>query len=188
LTSKQACVYRNTEQISQQGGSSSVSSISQTQVNDANSQPNFVTPASSSGTSHSGSSIPAYRALNDGTGALSSLQDSCEPTLNSILVVCRAHPSLADDFSNLPLDSLYGFVMDSSESYFGWDIGDTELEYMKTLNSHAPNTPPETLLLTEALEAPIETPRHVNSHAIQVSLSSAPDTRDSQPADSPWVS
>jgi hypothetical protein len=107
--------------------------------------------------------------------------------------VCRrgANPSTAHNFSNIPLDSLYDFVIDSSESYLGWDFGDTELDPMKTLNSHAPNTPPQNWFPTDAtypMALPTETAEYERDPASSTALPSPPTTRDSQPADSPWVS
>ncbi|KIM99147.1 hypothetical protein OIDMADRAFT_56312 [Oidiodendron maius Zn] len=171
LASKQACVYRNTEQILQRNHSPLLSSTNQISVNHANSHATFNIPASSSRIALSDPPNTTYMTLNDNPGVLPPLQDSI------------------DDFSNLPLESLYGFVMDSSENYFGWDIGDTELDHMKSLNSHAPNTPPENSLSSEftySLDPPTQTRSRGRDTAALLSFPSPPDTRDSQPADSPW--
>lgn len=96
----------------------------------------------------------------------------------------------ADDFFNLPLDSLPGLNL-FSEEYFGWDIGYTELDHMKALNTHAPNTPYADWLPIDAFN-----PSSAMTGA-ETSKSNAPSpipqdssrtVGDAQPADSPWVS
>ena len=183
-------MYRNTEQILQRNHSPSLSSTGQISASHANSHSTFNIPASSSRIALSDPSNTTYMTLNDNPGVIPPLQDSSELFLPSILSVGRADFAVVDDFSNLPLESLYGFVMDSSENYFGWDIGDTELDHMKSLNSHAPNTPPENSLSSEftySLDAPTQTRSRGRDTAALLSFPSPPDTRDSQPADSPWV-
>lgn len=102
-----------------------------------------------------------------------------------------ANSLMADDFSTLPLESLYGFVMDSSDSYLGWGMDSTELDHMNTLNTHAPNSPPANWLATNSFDSAgiisreLEYSREPTSAA---SVSSHSSARDSQPADSPWVS
>lgn len=81
--------------------------------------------------------------------------------------------------------------MDSSESYFGWEIGDTELDHLKTLNSHAPNTPPDNWFptdVTNSMELTTQSLEYERVFTPTTSLASPQTTRDSQPADSPWVS
>jgi hypothetical protein len=100
-------------------------------------------------------------------------------------------PSMTDDFSSLPLESLYGFVMDSSDSYLGWGLDSTESDHMNTLNTHAPNTPPANWFTTNALdpEAFLGQASEFNRGPVpHTSPSSHPIARDAQPADSPWVS
>lgn len=94
----------------------------------------------------------------------------------------------ADNFSNLPLDSLYDFIMDSSESYFGWDLSEEETDHMKTLNSNAPNTPPAEWLTANSLHS--NEPPENRENTVQPSelLYSSHLIRDAQPTDTPWVS
>lgn len=93
---------------------------------------------------------------------------------------------MVDDFSTLPLESLYGFVMDSSDSYLGWGMDSTELDHMNTLNTHAPNSPPANWFPSNSFESAgvlIPDPEYGREP-----LPSHSGVRDSQPADSPWVS
>lgn len=95
-----------------------------------------------------------------------------------------------DTFSGLPLDSLYGFAMDSSKSYFGWELDDTT-DYLRTLNTDAPNTPPGYWLSSDSAHSmafPAPKPIYERESAIYNHLPSPAATRDSQPADTPWVS
>lgn len=81
--------------------------------------------------------------------------------------------------------------MDASESYFGWEIGDTELDHLRTLNSAAPNTPPENRSLfdlTSHITPSVHTESYERESSLASSLQASSATRDSQPADSPWVS
>lgn len=82
--------------------------------------------------------------------------------------------------------------MDSSDNYFGWELGDTE-GYLRTLNSDAPNTPPGYWLpvdpnATTSAVSPTQAVGSDSQTDISVDIMSAAATRDSQPADSPWVS
>ncbi|KAL1962696.1 hypothetical protein VTN77DRAFT_9240 [Rasamsonia byssochlamydoides] len=93
-----------------------------------------------------------------------------------------------DDFSNLPLDTLYDVIMDSSESYFGWNITEEEMDNMKTLNTNAPNTPPANWLPANAYDSALQT-RAKEQDTAEV-LSALPPSshliRDAQPTDTPW--
>jgi hypothetical protein len=81
--------------------------------------------------------------------------------------------------------------MESSENYFGWEMGDTELNHMETLNNYAQNSPPLDGLPINALDSSV-----IPTHASTYQADPAPPTpslssriiRDAQPADSPWVS
>jgi hypothetical protein len=111
------------------------------------------------------------------------------------LRVGLADPSSADDFSDLPLESLYGFMVESSESYFGWDLADAEWDHMKSLNTHAPNTPREDWLLPinpsvdpSALSTSASAYQRVPPSPRHDTLPSPQSIGDAQPTDSPWVS
>lgn len=102
-----------------------------------------------------------------------------------------ANSLMADDFSNLPLESLYGFVMDSSDSYLGWGMDSTELDHMNTLNTHAPNSPPANWFPTNPFDSAgfiIQEPEYSREPVSAAPVPSHSSARDSQPADSPWVS
>lgn len=102
-----------------------------------------------------------------------------------------ANSLLADDFSNLPLESLYGFVMDSSDSYLGWGMDSIELDHMNTLNTHAPNSPPANWFPTNPFDSTgfiIQEPEYSKEPVSAAPVPSHSSARDAQPADSPWVS
>ena len=81
--------------------------------------------------------------------------------------------------------------MDSSENYFGWEIGETELDHMKTLNTNAPNTPPAHWFQSGTLDSIAPQTQESTDESGSTFLTSLPSSqsiRDAQPADSPWVS
>jgi hypothetical protein len=97
---------------------------------------------------------------------------------------------MADDFSTLPLESLYGFVMDTSDSYLGWGMDSTELDHMNTLNTHAPNTPPANWFPNDVFDPTgflSQVPQYEREPVSLAPLPSHATARDAQPADSPWV-
>lgn len=97
---------------------------------------------------------------------------------------------MVDDFSSLPLESLYGFVMDSSDSYLGWGMDNNEMDHMNTLNTHAPNSPPANWFPTNSFESAgfiMQAPEYSREPIPVAPVPSQSCARDSQPVDSPWV-
>ena len=161
----------------------------QVPINDSVSQTSCEVSSSSPSINASSSVNAAYQFMNNNSGVVATLPDSGIPAQQSDFLP-RSTDTSAVNFSNLPLHSLHSFVMDSSESYFGWEIGDTELDHLKTLNSHAPNTPPENWFPTDVTNSilhPSATLSYERNPG-EASVSLPPATRDSQPADIPWVS
>ncbi|KFY16961.1 hypothetical protein V492_00970 [Pseudogymnoascus sp. VKM F-4246] len=112
----------------------------------------------------------AYQAVDDGFAVYSPLPVSY-------------------DFSTLPLESLYGFVMDSSDSYLGWGMDSTELDHMNTLSTHAPNSPPANWFPTNSFDSAgiiIQEPEHSKEPVSATPNPSQSSMRDAQPPDSPW--
>ncbi|KFY26674.1 hypothetical protein V493_03945 [Pseudogymnoascus sp. VKM F-4281 (FW-2241)] len=184
-TSKQTCTYRNFKKVPLPSCDPSTSGIlsisptalgsvaasnSQEPVDDAASRMDYGLTPPVLEIDSSGQTNAAYQTVDDSFASFSPLPVSY-------------------DFSTLPLESLYGFVMDSSDSYLGWGMDSTELDHMNTLNTHAPNSPPANWLATNSFDSAgiisqeLEYSREPTSAASVPSHSSA---RDSQPADSPW--
>lgn len=129
-----------------------------------------------------------YKTVDDSFAAYSPLPVSCRRA--SLLFKYDTNSSIADDFSALPLESLYGFVMDSSDSYLGWGMDSSELDHMNTLNTHAPNSPPANWFPTNSFDSGgliIQEPEYIREPVSATSVPTHSSARDAQPADSPWV-
>lgn len=130
----------------------------------------------------------AYKAVDDSFAPYSPLPVSCRQT--SKLFRYDANSLLTDGFSALPLESLYGFVMDSSDSYLGWGMDSSELDHMNTLNTHAPNSPPANWFPADSFDSGgliIQEPEYSREPISATPVPTHSSARDAQPADSPWV-
>ncbi|KAH8805434.1 fungal transcriptional regulatory protein [Xylogone sp. PMI_703] len=184
LSTKQECIYRTIEKTTSPSQRSSLSSASP-----AYSLPsrelaiNGHVPVTDAASRTAFNIVPPMPDMGS-SGALNNAYQMGAPN--------PAVPSLQDtvnDFSNLPLDSLYGFAMDLSESFFGWEIGDTELDHLRTLNIDAPNTPPENWFPSDVIHQigpPTQAPHPEREPTFPSPSIASQTTRDSQPADTPW--
>ncbi|KFZ03327.1 hypothetical protein V502_11042 [Pseudogymnoascus sp. VKM F-4520 (FW-2644)] len=183
--SKLACTYKNLKRAplsSREPSTSGTSSVSpaaldsvatsnfQAPVDNAASQIDYGLTPPALDINSSGQTNAAYQTVDDSFTAFSPLPVSY-------------------DFSNLPLESLYGFVMDSSDSYLGWGMDSTELDHMNALNTHAPNSPPANWFPTNPFDSAgfiIQEPEYSRDPVSAAPVPSHSSVRDSQPADSPW--
>lgn len=87
--------------------------------------------------------------------------------------------SAADNFPSVPVGPLFEFSMDPSESFFGWDMDESELENLNVpLLDFIPTSevPPGTYISSGVSEI-----RDLSS------MEPSELIRDAQPPDTPWV-